>query len=334
MNGIFIIPTGIGCSIGGHAGDAVCAVNLIASMCDNLIVNPNAVNASDINEMAANCLYVEGSHIDTFLGRDIFLERLQARQNKILLLVNKPVSTHTVNSVNAARVSLGIDIEIVELNTPLVLTGKFEDDGSAGGEVVGWEELLVQVGQYRFDALAIQTAIDVENDEVDYYLKHGGVNPWGGVEAKASRLIASQLYKPLAHAPFQREDDHFRNYTAVVNPRLSAEMVSVSYLHSVLKGLSRAPRVLGRHRGFPKNGLRAEDFDFLVTPDTCFGTPHTRSREIGIEVIVVRDNKSVLPYEFPSEFTFVKNYIECAGYIACKKLGMNSSYVLSGSLEL
>ena len=71
MNGIFIIPTGIGCSIGGHAGDATCAVNLIASICNDLIVNPNAVNASDINEMANNCLYVEGSILDRFYKRPL-----------------------------------------------------------------------------------------------------------------------------------------------------------------------------------------------------------------------------------------------------------------------
>ena len=106
MNGIFIIPTGLGCKIGGHAGDAVCAVNLIASMCENLVVNPNAVNASDINEMAANCLYVEGSTIDRFVAGKI---RLQKRcRNKILLMVNPPVSVCTINSTNAARVSLGV----------------------------------------------------------------------------------------------------------------------------------------------------------------------------------------------------------------------------------
>ena len=56
MYGIFVIPTGIGCEIGGHAGDANPAVKLIASVTDKLIVNPNAVNASDINEMPDNAL--------------------------------------------------------------------------------------------------------------------------------------------------------------------------------------------------------------------------------------------------------------------------------------
>lgn len=61
MIGVFIVPTGIGCSIGGHAGDATPAAKLIASCCDTLLVHPNVVNASDINEMTNNMWYVEGS---------------------------------------------------------------------------------------------------------------------------------------------------------------------------------------------------------------------------------------------------------------------------------
>ena len=36
-----IIPTGIGCSIGGYAGDATPTANLLASTVDYLITNPN-----------------------------------------------------------------------------------------------------------------------------------------------------------------------------------------------------------------------------------------------------------------------------------------------------
>ncbi|MCK5606476.1 DUF3326 domain-containing protein, partial [Candidatus Pacearchaeota archaeon] len=34
MNTVFIVPTGIGCKIGGHAGDATPAFKLIASVSD------------------------------------------------------------------------------------------------------------------------------------------------------------------------------------------------------------------------------------------------------------------------------------------------------------
>jgi hypothetical protein len=326
MNGIFIIPTGLGCAIGGHAGDAVCAVNLIASQCDHLIINPNAVNASDINEMAANCLYVEGSTIDRFITGEILLQK--RRRNKILLVTNPPISVHTINSANAARVSLGVGVEVVELETPLVIQAKFADDGSATGDVSGVPELLAQVKQYEFDALAVQTPIDVDNEVVAYYLKHGGVNPWGGAEALASKMIAREIGDhPVAHAPREKEDSIFKNYSEVTDPRLSAEMVSVSYLHCVLKGLARAPLPRTGRVSWTPALLSIADFDFLVTPDDCFGAPHVACLERGIEVIVVRENTSVLEKPFPDRCTFVDNYLECAGLIACRRAGIGEQYV-------
>lgn len=321
MNGIFIIPTGIGCAIGGHAGDAVCAVNLVASQCDRLIINPNAVNASDINEMAPNCLYVEGSIIDRFLADEVQLQT--ARRNDILLAVNPPITPQTINSANAARVALGVDIEIAELEVPLLLAAGFEADGSAGGDVLGCEALVDQVKRHSFDALAVQTPIDVSNDVVEHYLRRGGVNPWGGVEAKASRMIAGRLPKPVAHAPIEPEDSYFRNFNEVVDPRQAAEVVSVSYLHCVLKGLARAPAPCA------EGDVRAAAFDFLVTPDNCYGAPHEICLERGIEVIVVRDNPSILSRPFPDSCTFVENYLECAGLLACRRAGISKEYVLS-----
>lgn len=46
MNTVFIVPTGIGASIGGDAGDATPAFKLIASISDIAITHPNVVNAS------------------------------------------------------------------------------------------------------------------------------------------------------------------------------------------------------------------------------------------------------------------------------------------------
>jgi hypothetical protein len=322
MNGVFIVPTGVGCAIGGHAGDAVCAVNLIASLCDDLIVNPNAVNGSDINEMAGNCLYVEGSILDRFLEGKVGLAK--HRRNRILLVANSPVSHHTRNSANAARVHLGVDVEVLGLVTPLVMTAAFNEDGTAGGEVEGWQELLDQIWGRKFDALAIHTPIDVPDEVVERYLERGGVNPWGGVEAKASKLIANGVGRAVAHAPEQSEQDaYFKNYRGVPNPRMAAEVVSVSYLHCVLKGLARAPRPVALSRG----NLEYSDFEFLVTPDGCYGVPHAACYNAGIEVIVVRENRTVLGNEFPDGCTFVENYLEAAGVIACRRAGIGERWV-------
>lgn len=117
MIGVMIIPTGLGCEIGGHAGDATPAAKLVASVCDKLILHPNVVNASDINEMPINSLYVEGSILDRFLAGEIELQSVSS--NKILVVVNLPIPNEIVNSVSAARATIGADISIVGLHTHL-----------------------------------------------------------------------------------------------------------------------------------------------------------------------------------------------------------------------
>ena len=61
-----IVPTGIGCSIGGYAGDATPAANLLACTADYLITNPNTVNASNFINLNNNVVYAEGHSIDLF----------------------------------------------------------------------------------------------------------------------------------------------------------------------------------------------------------------------------------------------------------------------------
>lgn len=61
FNVVLIVPTGIGAEIGGHAGDAGPVARMLAEASDTLILHPNVVNASDLNELPLNALYVEGA---------------------------------------------------------------------------------------------------------------------------------------------------------------------------------------------------------------------------------------------------------------------------------
>lgn len=309
MNVVIIVPTGIGAEIGGHAGDANPVVKMLGAICDKVITHPNVVNAADINEMPHNCLYVDGYMLDGFLSGEIGLKEVQ--YNKILLVTNSPAKAETINAVSAARATIGIDIEILELDTPLELIAKYDKDGSATGEVLGWEELTQQVMRYDFDALAIATPIQVNEDAALKYLKEGGVNPWGGIEAKASRLISSEIPKPVAHAPV--ESEVLGTFNEVIDPRMAAEMVSKTYLHCVLKGLSKAPQV--------GNEIKAKDIDFLISPYGCIGYPHRACLDAGIPIIVVKENKTIYDDTDP-RFIYVENYLEAAGIIACAKAGI------------
>ena len=59
FNVVLLVPTGVGAEIGGHSGDAGPVARMLAEVCDTLVLHPNVVNASDLNEMPMDALYVE-----------------------------------------------------------------------------------------------------------------------------------------------------------------------------------------------------------------------------------------------------------------------------------
>jgi hypothetical protein len=325
MNIVMIVPTGLGCEIGGHAGDAQPVARLIGKCCDNFITHPNVVNASDINEMPENTWYVEGSILDRFLRGHVILEPVNS--NKILVAVNK-ADYQSINAVSAARMSLGINAEIIELDTPLEMIARMEN-GLATGDVNGWEDLCMQVSKYEFDALAIASPITISEETLVKYFTEGGVNPVGGVEAVASKLIADKINKPVAHGPV---DYSMREFREVVDPRKAVEIVTENFIHCILKGLHKAPRLI--ETSFGKTPVESyvsnkcisyRDIDVMISPYGCWGEPHRICRDKCIPIIIVKENKTVLDVQYPSgnDLIFVDNYIEAAGYIMAMRAGVH-----------
>jgi len=314
MNVVMIIPTGIGCVIGGHCGDGNAPARLLGACCDNLVLHPNVVNASDLNEMPANALYVEGNHLDRFLQGKLFLQKVKS--NRVLVVVNK-ADYQSINAVSAARATIGLDAEILELRVPLKLIARMEN-GVAGGEVLNWKELVAQVREREYDALGIATPITIDSDTLAAYWRHGGVNPVGGVEAIATRLIGEALDKPCAHGPV---DYALTGFKEVVDPRIAVEIITENFIHCLLKGLHKAPRLSTR------DGLSNRDVDCMVSPYGCFGAPHQACLDAGIPVIVVRENKSCLKEPEHPKFIYVENYIEAAGMIMAMRAGVHPSTV-------
>ena len=314
MNIVFIVPTGIACEIGGHAGDATPAAKLIASLCDKLIIHPNVVNASDINEMTENMLYVEGSILDKFLEGQIGLKEVY--MNKILLVVNSPVRPEIINAVSAARATMGADIEIVELNIPIRMIAKVKDC-MATGDIFNWKEMTKQISSYEFDVLIVNTPIETDDEKVrDYLTKDGVLNLWGGVEALFSKLVSTEINKPTIHAPVEN-NEIFKTFNEVVDPRKSAELISVCYLHCCLKGAHKAPKI-----SMSRAALWNTDIDFLITPANVLGRPHRACLNSGIPVIAVKENKTALNQEMPDEFIVVEDYLQACGVICALKAGI------------
>ncbi len=314
MNVVFIVPTGIGAEIGGHAGDATPAAKLIASCCDKLFVHPNVVNASDINEMTENMLYVEGSILDRFLEGQIGIEEVYS--NKILLAVNSPVNPEIVNAVSGARATIGADIEILELSTPIRMIANISN-GVASGEIINLDAAIRQLESIDFDVLVVNTPIETNEKEVRKYLTvDGGTNVWGGIEAKLSKLMSEKLNRPVIHAPVENSEI-FKTFNEVTDPRKAAEMVSTCYLHCCLKGAHVAPKISLRD-----NAYWNTDIDFLVSPIGVYGRPHIACEKAGIPVIAVRENKTVLNNVMSNDFIIVDNYLEAAGIIVARKAGV------------
>lgn len=272
--------------------------------------------------MPANCLYVDGYALDQFLGGYVAFRRKRYGSNHVLVLCNKPAPIETINAVNAARATIGLDAQIVELETPLVMRGWVEDGGKAQGMTTGVPELLAQIEMYDLDALAISTRIDVDEAEARAYLSRGsGVNPWGRVEAQTCREISEALGVPVAHAP---TEGVITEWNEIAPPCVAAEVVSVAYLHCVLKGLHRAPELINYGDHVPSD-LTAMDIDFMVSPYACWGPPHEACERAGIEMIFVRNNPPAHGCLNPEHSYKIScaNYAEAAGHIMARRAGVS-----------
>ena len=341
FNAVLLVPTGIGAEIGGHAGDASPVAALLASICDTLITHPNVVNASDVIDLPANALYVEGSVISRFLMGTVGLQRV--RRNRLLVVLghheDELFTNAAINSVNAARSSYGLICpRIVQLDSRLVMGSHYASSGRAAGKVTGIESLLEVLDQYRgeYDAVAITSQISVPgNYHQDYFDSAGNmVNPWGGVEAMLTHAVSTLYDVPSAHSPMLESQEVANADPGVVDPRMAAEAVSLALLQCILKGLQRSPKIISdpgvmRH----PDVLTAEDIACLVIPDGCIGLPTLAALEQGIPVIAVRENKNLmrndltqLPWS-PGQLHVVENYWEAAGVMAAMRAGIDPKVV-------
>ena len=341
FNVVMLVPTGIGAAIGGHAGDATPVAQLLASVCDNLIIHPNVVNASDINEMPGNALYVEGSVLCRLLMGTVGIQPV--RSNRVLVLLHphadRVFTDLAVNAVNAARSSYGLNCpRLIEMDCPLVMSPDYTESERAAGSVEGFENLFDLLDKYRgeYDAVAIASVISTPlHYYSDYFWSDGDiVNPWGGVESMLTHTISSLYDLPSAHAPMLESQAVLDIETGVVDPRMAAEVISVSFLQCVLKGLQRSPKIITDTEAMRGSGiLTARDISCLVIPDGCLGLPTLAALEQGIPVIVVRENRNLMKNDLEAlpwasgQLHIVENYWEAAGVLSAIRTGIEPSAV-------
>lgn len=334
---VLLVPTGIGAEIGGHAGDGGPVARLLAQVSDRLILHPNVVNASDVNEMPDNALYVEGSVICRWLMGTAGLRRV--RRNRVLVVIDDHKDAlfvnAAVNAVSGARAAYGLSCpEVVCLDPPVKLRARFAASGRAAGrveEVAGLCDLLDQC-RGTFDAVAVSSVIDVPHEYHQGYFDAKGkmINPWGGVEAMLTHALSSVYNIPTAHSPMFESRAIANMDPGIVDPRMAAEAVSVTFLQCTLKGLQRSPRIVTDQTAMKSPGvMTVEDASCLVIPDGCLGLPTLAALEQGITVIAVRENRNLMLNDLAmlpwgdGQFHCVENYWEAAGVIAALRAGID-----------
>jgi hypothetical protein len=344
FNIVLIIPTGIGAALGGHSGDGGALARLMAGSCDTLVTHPNVVNASDINELPANGLYVEGSILTRLLMGTIGLQRVSA--NRVLVVIGEHDEEYfrqsAVNSVGAAIACFGLQCpEIVMLSgvkRRLTMATRFSPSGRAAGEISNFDILRELLDERRdgFDAVAIASRIDTEHRfREDYFFKDDALNPWGGAEAMLTHAISLLYDVPSAHAPMTESKHVLVEFdVGIVEPRKAAEAVSVSNFHCVLKGLHASPRIIrDAHRLSRPGILTAEDISCVVIPDGCLGLPTLAACEQGIPVVAVRENKNIMKNDLTAlpwrrdQLFVVENYWEAVGVVQALRAGVAPSSV-------
>jgi hypothetical protein len=299
---INIVPTGVGCSIGGFAGDAAPVTSLLAATADYLITNPNAVNASDFIQLASNVLYTEGLCIDLLAQGEIDLHVPYA--NRVGLIVEKaePAALDAVfNVVNTARAVHGVDIvDCIVTEKPIGSRCVKNRSGAFVGTVDNPDVLLDacrQLIDQGANAIAVTTQIQglPSEEYVQHFAGAGDApNPMGGVEAVISHLIVDRFRLPAAHAPMinLKELDLPER---VVDARAGGEMSSVSGLACVLIGLRRAPQIERTPRLRAADILNVNNVLAVVAPASCLGgIPVLCAVDRGIPVIAVAANETIL----------------------------------------
>lgn len=329
FNCVLLIPTGIGAEIGGHCGDGNAVARLIASSCDTLITHPNVVNASDINEMTENTLYVEGSIITRLMMGQLGLQKVRA--NKILMLMDEHedelFNNEIVNAVSSARISLGISCDVVKMKDKINSISLYSGSGRAVGQVENIEKLFGITKKYMqdYDAIGLSTFIKVPDQfHKMYFTEDNMINPWGGIEAMLTHSLSLEFNIPSAHSPMMSSREIMDLEVGIVEPRKAPETSSVTYLHCILKGLHKSPKLVP----FDK-GLNVEDISCLIIPDGCVGLPTLAAIEHEIPVIAVRENKNRMQNnleEYPfkqGKLFIVDNYLEAVGVMNAIKSGIS-----------
>ena len=346
-----IVPTGIGATMGGYAGDALPIARAVAASCDRLITHPNVMNGAQLYWNMPNALYVEGYALDKFAAGTWGLQPV--RRNRIGIVFDRSISDELrirhLQAADAARATLGLDLtDYVVTDMPLGVELRTASSGASWGTIQQPDSLLRAVDKLITVAGAEAIAViarfpDDLGATMLHDYRHGiGVDPLAGAEAVISHLIVRTFKVPCAHAPALSP----LPIDPEISPRSAAEELGYTFLPCVLVGLSRAPQFITTRQSpstpslQPKSqgeiaaatqsmlGIWSGEVDAVIIPESACGGSGlisfaTSSRAKIITVAENQTRMAVTPKELRIRSIAVRSYLEAIGVITVDRAGMS-----------
>ena len=279
MPTLMLVPTGIGCAIGGYAGDALPSARLLAAASGCLITHPNVMNGAALYWSDPRIHYVEGYGLDRFAAGDWLLRPVRRQRIGLLLDagIEPELAQRQIQVAEACRATLGLEIgPVLSTDVPLGVQLERGASGASWGSLERPDALL-RAGERLRTAGATAIAVvarfpeDPQSAELAAYRQGSGVDALAGAEAVISHLLVRHLQIPCAHAPALGPlplDPH-------LDPRAAAEELGYTFLACVLVGLSRAPDLVtdlvtaaGRQQ---VDQLGVDQLGAVVVPDGALG---------------------------------------------------------------
>ena len=328
---LMVVPTGIGCEIGGYAGDALPSARLLAAASGCLITHPNVMNGAALYWSDSRIHYVEGYGLDRFAAGDWALRPVRCQRIGLLLDagIEAELAQRQIQVAEACRATLGLDIgPVLRSDQPLGVSLDRGPSGASWGRLEHPDALL-RAGERLRDAGATAIAVvarfpeDLGSDSLTSYRQGSGVDALAGAEAVISHLLVRHLQMPCAHAPALAP----LPLDPQLDPRAAAEELGYTFLACVLVGLSRAPDLIDTTAALTGD-VQASQIGAAVVPEGALGGEAVLACvERGIPVISVANPSllSVTPkvLGLSSGVFQASSYAEAAGLLVALREGIS-----------
>lgn len=332
---LLVIPTGIGCAIGGYAGDGLPAARLLAAASGCLITHPNALNAASLYWSDPRIHYVEGWALNRFAAGDLALAPVASQRVGLLLDagIEQELRLRHLQAAEACRASLGLSIgPVLSTDVPLEVSLSLGPSGVSSGRI-GRPDALIRAGERLRQAGATAIAVvarfpdDPGSEALASYRQGSGVDALAGAEAVISHLLSRQLGLPCAHAPALAP----LSLDPRLDPLAAAEELGHTFLPCVLVGLSRAPDLIPLR---PESGpeplgeavIHPSRIGAVVAPAGALGGEAVLAcAERGIPLIAVEGNPSLLEVSagrLGLSAIAAASYAEAAGLVLALREGL------------